>query len=160
MDENISFNVNGKPVRLTLDGNRPLLWVLRTELSLTGTKYGCGEGLCGACTVLVNDEPARACQTVVKDVRGKNVVTIEGLARGAALHPIQEAFIAHDAMQCGFCTPGMILTAYGFLRKNPRPSREDIIKGMDDHLCRCGSHTRIVQAIETAAAKMKGGTGR
>jgi aerobic-type carbon monoxide dehydrogenase small subunit (CoxS/CutS family) len=160
MDENISFNVNGKPVRLTLDGNRPLLWVLRTELGLTGTKYGCGEGLCGACTVLVNDEPARACQTVVKDVRGKNVVTIEGLARGAALHPIQEAFIAHDAMQCGFCTPGMILTAYGFLRKNPRPSREDIIKGMDDHLCRCGSHTRIVQAIETAAAKMKGGTGR
>jgi aerobic-type carbon monoxide dehydrogenase small subunit (CoxS/CutS family) len=160
MDENISFNVNGKPVRLTLDGNRPLLWVLRTELGLTGTKYGCGEGLCGACTVLVNDEPARACQTAVKDVRGKNVVTIEGLARGAALHPIQEAFIAHDAMQCGFCTPGMILTAYGFLRKNPRPSREDIIKGMDDHLCRCGSHTRIVQAIETAAAKMKGGTGR
>jgi len=160
MDENISFNVNGKPVRLTLDGNRLLLWVLRTELGLTGTKYGCGEGLCGACTVLVNDEPARACQTVVKDVRGKNVVTIEGLARGAALHPIQEAFIAHDAMQCGFCTPGMILTAYGFLRKNPRPSREDIIKGMDDHLCRCGSHTRIVQAIETAAAKMKGGTGR
>ena len=160
MDENISFNVNGKPVRLTLDGNRPLLWVLRTELGLTGTKYGCGEGLCGACTVLVNDEPARACQTVVKDVRGKNVVTIEGLARGAALHPIQEAFIAHDAMQCGFCTPGMILTAYGFLRKNPRPSREEIIKGMDDHLCRCGSHTRIVQAIETAAAKMKGGTGR
>ena len=160
MDENISFNVNGKPVRLTLDGNRPLLWVLRTELSLTGTKYGCGEGLCGACTVLVNDEPVRACQRAVKDVRGKAVVTIEGLARGAALHPIQEAFIAHDAMQCGFCTPGMILTAYGFLRKNPRPSREDIIKGMDDHLCRCGSHTRIVQAIETAAAKMKGGTGR
>ena len=160
MDENISFNVNGKPVRLTLDGNRPLLWVLRTELSLTGTKYGCGEGLCGACTVLVNDEPVRACQTAVKDVRGKNVVTIEGLARGAALHPIQEAFIAHDAMQCGFCTPGMILSAYGLLRKNPRPSREDIIKGMDDHLCRCGSHTRIVQAIETAAAKMKGGTGR
>jgi aerobic-type carbon monoxide dehydrogenase small subunit (CoxS/CutS family) len=160
MDENISFTVNGKAVRLHLDGNRPLLWVLRTELGLTGTKYGCGEGLCGACTVLVNDEPARACQTAVKDVRGKAVVTIEGLARGAALHPIQEAFIAHDAMQCGFCTPGMILTAYGLLRKNPGPSREDIIKGMDDHLCRCGSHTRIVQAIETAAAKMKGGTGQ
>jgi aerobic-type carbon monoxide dehydrogenase small subunit (CoxS/CutS family) len=156
MSENISFTVNRKAVRLTVDANRPLLWVLRTDLGLTGPKYGCGEGLCGACTVLINDEPVRSCQTPVKTVRGKDVITIEGLARGDKLHPLQEAFVAHDAMQCGFCTPGMILTAYGLLRKNPRPTREEIIRGMDDNFCRCGSHTRVVRAIEAAAAKVKG----
>jgi aerobic-type carbon monoxide dehydrogenase small subunit (CoxS/CutS family) len=156
MSENISFTVNRKAVRLTVDANRPLLWVLRTDLGLTGPKCGCGEGLCGACTVLINDEPVRSCQTPVKTVRGKDVITIEGLARGDKLHPLQEAFVAHDAMQCGFCTPGMILTAYGLLRKNPRPTREEIIRGMDDNFCRCGSHTRVVRAIEAAAAKVKG----
>jgi aerobic-type carbon monoxide dehydrogenase small subunit (CoxS/CutS family) len=160
MDENIALTLNGKPVRLTVDGNRPLLWVLRTDLGLTGAKYGCGEGLCGACTVLVDDLPVRSCQTAVKDVRGKSVVTIEGLARGETLHPLQEAFVAHDATQCGFCTPGIILTAYGLLRKNPAPSRAEILQGMDDNLCRCGSHTRVVQAIEAAAAAMKKGAGR
>jgi aerobic-type carbon monoxide dehydrogenase small subunit (CoxS/CutS family) len=156
MDENISFTINGIAVRLTVDGNRPLLWVLRTDLGLTGAKYGCGEGLCGACTVLVNDKPVRSCQTSVREVRGKDVVTIEGLARGEALHPLQEAFIERDATQCGFCTPGMILTAYGLLRRNPRPSREDIIRGLNDNLCRCGSHTRVVRAVEAAAGKMRG----
>lgn len=156
MTENISLTVNGKAVRLNVDGGRPLLWVLRTDLGLTGTKYGCGEGLCGACTVLVNNEPVRSCQIPVKTVRGKDVITIEGLARGGNLHPLQEAFIAHDAMQCGYCTPGMILTAYGLLRKNPRPTREDILRGLDDNLCRCGSHTRVIRAVEEAAGKMKG----
>jgi len=157
MPENITFTVNGRAVRLTTDGNRPLLWILRTDLGLTGTKYGCGEGLCGSCTVLIDDEPVRSCQTPLKAVRGKNVVTIEGLARGSALHPLQQAFVEHDATQCGFCTPGMILTAYGLLRKNPGATREDILRGLDDNLCRCGSHTRVVRAVEAAAARMKGG---
>ncbi|MBM3312169.1 MAG: (2Fe-2S)-binding protein [Candidatus Aminicenantes bacterium] len=155
MPESISFTVNGRAVRLTTDLGRPLLWVLRADLGLTGTKYGCGEGLCGACTVLVADEPVRSCQTPLKAVRGKDIVTIEGLARGADLHPLQQAFIDHEAMQCGFCTPGMILAAYGLLRKNPRPTREDIVRGLDDNLCRCGSHTRVLRAVEAAAGKMK-----
>ena len=155
MPESISFTVNGRPVRLTTDLGRPLLWVLRADLGLTGTKYACGEGLCGACTVLVEDEPVRACQTPLRAVRGKDIVMIEGLARWTDLHPLQQAFIDHEAMQCGFCTPGMILTAYGLLRKNPRPTREEIIRGLDDNLCRCGSHTRVLQAVEAAAGKMK-----
>jgi len=133
-----------------------LLWVLRSDLGLTGTKFGCGEGFCGACTVLVNDEAVRSCQTPVKNVQGKNVLTIEGLAKDGVLHPVQEAFVKHDALQCGFCTPGMILTAYSLLLKKPRPSPKDILDGMEDNLCRCGAHIRVVQAIQTAAASMKG----
>jgi len=152
----IQFRLNDKPVRLEVDGERMLLWVLRTDLGLTGTKYGCGEGYCGSCTVLVDGEPTRSCGTPVKSVAGKSVVTIEGLAKDGRLHPVQEAFIKHEAMQCGFCTSGMIVEAAGFLQKNPRPSRADILKGMDDHLCRCGSHNRVVRAVEEAATKMKG----
>ncbi|KPK15929.1 MAG: ferredoxin [Myxococcales bacterium SG8_38] len=155
MRGDISFEINGRPVRLELDGNRRLIWVLRTELALTGTKPSCARGLCGACTVLVNDRPVRSCVTSVESVRGKKVVTIEGLARDGKLHPLQKAFIEHDALQCGFCTPGMILTAYGLLREKRRPSREEIIRGMDGNLCRCGAHKRIVDAIESAAAEMK-----
>jgi aerobic-type carbon monoxide dehydrogenase small subunit (CoxS/CutS family) len=160
MKENIQFKVNGKPVNLALDPDRMLLWVLRTELGLTGTKYACGEGLCGACTVLVDGEAVRSCRFPVKDVRFKEVITVEGLAAEGKLHPIQEAFVRHNAMQCGFCTSGMILNAFGLLRKNPRPTREQIIQGMDDNFCRCGSHTRIIQAIETAAQEMKKGGPR
>jgi aerobic-type carbon monoxide dehydrogenase small subunit (CoxS/CutS family) len=156
MIENISFKLNGKPVRLRAEGERMLLWVLRTDLGLTGVKYGCGEGLCGACTVLVNDEAVHACQVSLCSLRGKNVVTIEGLAKNGVLHPLQEAFIAHEALQCGHCTPGMILAAYALLRRNPRATREEIVRGMDGNLCRCGSHTRILQAVESAAAKMQG----
>lgn len=134
-----------------------LLWVLRCDLSLTGTKFGCGSALCGACTVLVNDQPVQSCATPVKDVAGKRVVTIEGLSRDGRLHPIQQAFLKHHAFQCGFCTPGMILNAYALLLKKPKPAREDIIRHMDDNLCRCGSHTRIIAAIQEAAAAMKGG---
>lgn len=148
--EEIAFQVNGKPVRLAVDPDRMLLWILRTELGLTGAKYGCGEGFCGTCTVLVNEEPVRACQFPVKNVRGKEVLTIEGLARNGKLHPLQEAFVRHNALQCGFCTPGMILEAYALLRKKPRPTAADIIAGLEDHLCRCSSYHRIIQAVQTA----------
>ncbi len=157
MKEVIQFKLNGKPVRLSTDGERMLLWVIRSDLSLTGTKCGCGEGFCGACTVLVDKEAVRSCQFPLKNVKGKEVLTIEGLATNGDLHPLQKAFIQHDALQCGFCTPGMILQAYSLLLRNPRPTREEIIQSMDENLCRCGSHTRIVQAIQTAANEMRGG---
>jgi aerobic-type carbon monoxide dehydrogenase small subunit (CoxS/CutS family) len=157
MIEEIQFNLNGKTVKLTVDSDRKLLWVLRTDLGLTGTKYGCGESFCGACTVLVNHEAVRSCQTAVKEIKGKEVVTIEGLAAGNKLHPLQKAFTDHDAMQCGYCTPGMILNAYSLLRKNPDPSEKEIIENMNDNLCRCGAHTRIIKAIQSAAKEMKGG---
>jgi aerobic-type carbon monoxide dehydrogenase small subunit (CoxS/CutS family) len=153
----IHFTLNGKSVALKDVEERVLLWVLRTDLTLTGVKYGCGEGLCGACTVLVNNEAVLSCQTPVKDVNGAEVVTIEGLAQNGSLHPIQQAFIHHDALQCGFCTPGMILKAYSFLAENPQPRQDEIIAAMDDNLCRCGSHVRIVQAVQTAARLMKEG---
>ena len=152
--------LNGESVTLTGDQDRLLLWILRTDFALTGAKYGCGEGLCGACTVLVNGEAVLSCQTAVKDVAGAEIVTIEGLAQNGNLHPSQQAFVDHDALQCGFCTPGMILKAYSFLSENPQPTQDEIIAAMDDNLCRCGSHVRIVQAIQTAAKRMrKGGQG-
>ena len=156
----VQFRLNGKSVTLKVAEDRPLLWTLRTDLALTGVKYACGEGLCGACTVLVNGEAVLSCQTPVEDVDGAEVVTIEGLAQNGKLHPIQQAFIDHDAMQCGFCTSGMIMRAYSFLVENPQPTQDEIIEAMDDNLCRCGSHVRIVQAIQTAARRMKkGGQG-
>ena len=157
MKESIHFKLNDKPVSMTVDGERMLLWVLRTGLGITGPKYGCGEGLCGACTVLVDNEAVLSCQTPVREVEGKEVITVEGLAKNGKLHPLQKAFIKHDALQCGFCTPGMILRAHSLLSKNPRPSREEIIERMNENLCRCGAHMRIVRAIETAAQEMKGG---
>ena len=160
MEENVQFKVNGKPVRLRIDSDRMLLWVLRIDLGLTGTKYGCGEGQCGTCTVLIDGEAVRSCNRAVKDVQGKEVVTIEGLAQGGKLHPLQKTFMESDAMQCGFCTPGMIVTAAAFLQKNPRPSTTQIIAGMDNNLCRCGAHNRIIQAIQAAAASLnRGGVG-
>ena len=156
----VQFRLNGKSVTLKVAEDRPLLWTLRTDLALTGVKYACGEGLCGACTVLVNGEAVLSCQTPVENVDGAEVVTIEGLAQNGKLHPIQQAFIDHDAMQCGFCTSGMIMKAYSFLAENYQPTQDEIIAAMDDNLCRCGSHVRIVQAIQTAARRMKkGGQG-
>jgi len=154
--ENVSFKLNGKPITLSIDSERMLLWVLRSDLGLTGAKYGCGVGLCGACTILVDNKAVRSCRFPVRDVKGKEVLTIEGLAKNGKLHPIQEAFVKHDALQCGFCTPGMIMNAYGLLLKNPQPTEAEIIESMDDNLCRCGAHTRIIQAIQTAAEQMKG----
>jgi len=151
MKEIVQFTLNGKPVTLTVDGDRQLLWVLRTDFGLTGAKYGCGKGLCGACTVLLDNTAVRSCVMPVKSVKGRYVITIEGLATNGKLYPLQQAFMEHDALQCGFCTPGMILTAYSLLQKNPQPSESEIIAGMDHNLCRCGAHNRIVQAIQAAA---------
>jgi aerobic-type carbon monoxide dehydrogenase small subunit (CoxS/CutS family) len=152
----IDFTLNHKPVRLTVNSDRTLLWALRSDFGLTGTKFGCGIGVCGACTVLLNQEAVRSCQVPITDVKGKHVLTIEGLAKNGALHPLQKAFVEHNALQCGFCTPGMILTAYSLLLRKPSPTDADIIAGMDDNLCRCGGHQRMVQAIKTAAAQMRG----
>ena len=157
MIETIKFNLNRKPMQLTVDGERSLLWVLRSDLCLTGTKYGCGEGICGACTVLVSNKAMRSCQVLVKEIKGKEVITIEGLVRNGKLHPLQKAFVDHDALQCGFCTPGMILNAYSLLLEKPQPTEAEIIEGMNDNLCRCGAHVRIVQAIQNAAQVMRGG---
>ena len=157
MPETIDFRLNGQSVKISVDPDRDLLWVLRTDLGLTGPKYGCGIQQCGACTVLVDHAAMRSCSVDMKSVQGKDVVTIEGLADGGKLHPLQEAFMANDAMQCGFCTSGMILTAYDFLRRHPRPTRQEVVAGMDDNLCRCGAHVRIVDAILAAAAAMREG---
>ncbi len=157
MEQAIQFTLNGKPARIATDGDRKLLWVLRSDLGLTGTKCGCGQGSCGACTVLVSGQSVRSCLTPLKEVQGKEVVTIEGLARNGTLHPVQKAFMEHDALQCGFCTPGMIVQAVALLRKNPKPSREDILQSMEHNLCRCGTHTRIISAIESAARHLSEG---
>jgi carbon-monoxide dehydrogenase small subunit len=156
MQRTISFTLNGKPERVTVDDERMLLWVLRGELGLTGAKYGCGDAACGACTVIVGKEAVRSCTVPVKDIAGKQVLTIEGLGQAGKLHPIQQAFVKHHAFQCGYCTPGMIMNAYALLLKNPRPGPEEIVRRMDANLCRCGSYTRVVAAIEEAAAAMRG----
>lgn len=157
MEETISFELNGRKTKIILDPNLTLLWVLRTQFKFTGTKYGCGMGFCGACTVLLGQEPVRSCMLPVSEVAGKKVTTIEGLARNGDLHPVQKAFMEHDALQCGYCTPGMIMNAVGLLLKNPEPSQQEIIKGMEENLCRCGTHVRIIKAVRTAAKEMKGG---
>lgn len=156
MEEKIQFELNGKRVEIQPGENQTLLWILRTNFNLTGTKYGCGEGYCGSCTVLMNDEPVRSCGIYAEDLEGMKIVTIEGLASGDKLHPVQQAFVENDALQCGYCTPGMIINAVGLLQKNPEPSRQEIIDGMEGNLCRCGAHTRIIMAIESASKMMKG----
>ena len=157
MKQRIQFALNGERVTVETEANRKLLWVLRTDFGLTGTKYGCGEGYCGACTVLVDNEAVRSCQTPITDIEGKEVLTIEGLSKNGKLHPLQESFIKHDALQCGYCTPGMILNALSLLLKNPHPSVQDITSAMEDNLCRCGTYKRIIQAIQEAAKTMEGG---
>jgi aerobic-type carbon monoxide dehydrogenase small subunit (CoxS/CutS family) len=157
MEETISFQLNGKDTKVRIDTSQTLLWVLRNQFGLTGTKFGCGMGFCGCCTVLVDNEPLRSCMLSVGDIAGKKVTTIEGLAKNGQLHPVQKAFVEHDAMQCGYCTPGMIMNATGLLLKNPSPSTEEIKKGMEDNLCRCGAHVRIVEAVHSASVEMKGG---
>ena len=157
MEEKIGFTLNGKPVTVMADGDRKLLWVLRTDLGLTGTKFGCGESFCGACTVVVDGEAVRSCQTSVREVSGKVVMTIEGLTKDGKLHPLQHYFMEHDAMQCGYCTSGMIMTAYALLRKKPRSTPSEVVAGMDDNLCRCGAHNRILLALADAGKQMEGG---
>jgi aerobic-type carbon monoxide dehydrogenase small subunit (CoxS/CutS family) len=157
MERTIAFTLNGKPAHVTTDDSRPLLWVLRQDLGLTGTKFGCGEAHCGACTVIVDRRAVRSCTLAVKDVAGKRVLTIDGLEQAERLHPIQKAFLKHHAFQCGYCTPGMIMNAYALLLRSRQPTRAQIVAEMDDNLCRCGAHARIVAAIQEAAATMKGG---
>ena len=145
--------VNGVSRRVETDPERPLLWVLRNELDLTGAKYGCGEGQCGACTVLIEGMAQRSCVTPVGSVAGKQITTIEGLAQGGRLHPVQQAFLDADAMQCGYCTPGMILSSVALLRHNPAPSEAEIREGLQGNICRCGTYNRIVSAVQKAAGE-------
>ena len=151
------LHVNGSRRRVEADAERTLLSVLRDDLELTGCKYGCGEGRCGACTVLLDGKPVRSCTTHVSAAEGKPIRTIEGLAEGDKLHPLQQAFLDAGAMQCGYCTPGMIMSAVGLLAKEPEPDREEIVRSMGGNICRCGTYARIVTAIEQAARVMKGG---
>ena len=156
MARTVRFRLNGKPVSLETDDERTLLWVLRTDLQATGTKYGCGEGLCGSCTVVVDGDAVPSCQTPLRSVDGKDVLTIEGLGTDDRLHPLQKAFVEHGALQCGFCTPGMIMNAYAMLKAQPKITRAAIVEGMEGNLCRCGAHQRIVAAIEDASKQMGG----
>jgi aerobic-type carbon monoxide dehydrogenase small subunit (CoxS/CutS family) len=157
MEKTIKFQLNGEKTEALIDSSQTLLWVLRNHFGLTGTKFGCGMGFCGSCTVLIDDEPVRSCQLAVSEVTGKRAVTIEGLAANGKLHPVQKAFVEHDALQCGYCTPGMIMNAAGLLLKNPTPSVQEIKDGMENNLCRCGAHVRIVEAVQSASNEMKGG---
>jgi len=152
-----SLNVNGKKMSLDVDSTVSLLSVLRNDLDLTGSKYGCGEGQCGACTVLLDGQATRSCITQVGRAAGKQITTIEGFEKDGKLHPLQEAFIKADAMQCAYCTSGMIVGASALLAKNPKPKREEIITGMNGHVCRCGAYQRIIEAIQMASGQAPAG---
>jgi aerobic-type carbon monoxide dehydrogenase small subunit (CoxS/CutS family) len=152
----IRFTVNGKPRSVDTEPERPLLEVLRENLGLTGTKYGCGEGQCGACTVLLDGKAVFSCVTPVRAAQGRKVITIEGLAAGGKLHPVQQAFIKDGAMQCGYCTPGMVLGTVALLASEPKPTEAQIVEGLNGHLCRCNGYHRIVAAVKRAAASGKG----
>ena len=156
MKETIQLHLNGQPKKLTVDTDRELLWVLRSDLGLTGTKYGCGIGVCGSCTVLVDGRAVRSCRTTVEEVKGKKLTTIEGLASNGELDPVQRAFVEKAALQCGYCTPGLIMGVHGLLEKKPNPSRAEIISGLEGHICRCGTHVRVIEAVEAAAQAMRG----
>jgi carbon-monoxide dehydrogenase small subunit len=154
MTEKINFYLNGKPVELETEASKTLLWVLRTDFDLTGTKHGCGIGFCGSCTILVDGIAERSCSLTLKQINGKKITTIEGLEQDNKLHPVQEAFIKQDAQQCGFCTPGMIMNAVGLLNSIPNPTHQQIIDGMNENLCRCGSYNDITAAIKLAAKEL------
>jgi aerobic-type carbon monoxide dehydrogenase small subunit (CoxS/CutS family) len=150
------LHVNGNRLRIDADTDRSLLSVLRDDLDLTGSKYGCGEGQCGACTVLIDGQATRSCITKVGAAAGKKITTIEGIEKNGRLHPLQEAFLEADALQCGYCTPGMIMSSVALLSKNPNPGEQEIVRFMEGNLCRCGTYPRIVTAIRKAAQSMKG----
>jgi carbon-monoxide dehydrogenase small subunit len=151
----VQFELNGHSVSVAVNEGEPLLWVLREQMGLTGTKFGCGSGFCGSCTVIMNGEAVRSCSIPANEAAGSSILTIEGLSKNGMLHPIQDEFVKLDALQCGYCTPGMIMNAYGLLLTNPEPSREEVIIAMDDNLCRCGTHGRIIEAIQNAGKRMK-----
>ena len=155
MNKTINFKLNGEVVAVDVFGDESLLTVIRTYLDKTGTKYGCGIGQCGACTVLIDKEAIRSCMILVEDIQDKEIITIEGLqSKNGDLHPIQKTFVEIDALQCGFCTPGMIMNAYSLLLKNPTPTRQEVLDGMEENLCRCGSYNRIIDAILNAANEL------
>jgi nicotinate dehydrogenase subunit A len=155
-----SLKINGASRTVDAEPSRTLLSVLRDDLGLTGSKYGCGEGACGACTVLIDGKPTRSCTTRVGNVEGKSIRTIESLATGETLHPLQQAFLDADALQCGYCTSGMLMSAAGLLESKPRPTRDEIIRHMQGNICRCGTYARIVAAVEQAAKALATGGGR
>ncbi len=155
MDGTYEINVNGKPHRVKTDGNRPLLDVLREDLGLTGTKYGCGEGECGACTVILDGQSIHSCITTISEVDGERIGTVEGLASGGKLHPVQQAFIEKRAMQCGYCVPGQIMSAVALLGRTPNPTRQEIVDWMDGNICRCCNYPRILEAVQHAAQLAK-----
>jgi len=160
MELTVHFTVNGKESQVTTDADRTLLDVLREDLGLTGVKCGCGEGQCGACSVLMEGNRVLSCTIPVRRANNKKIVTIEGLATGETLHPVQEAFVAEGAMQCGYCTPGMILTAVELLTKNSNPTDADIVKAMDGNICRCCGYLKIQKAIRRAAGMLSKGAGK
>ncbi|RPJ01848.1 MAG: (2Fe-2S)-binding protein [Candidatus Aminicenantes bacterium] len=155
MDKTIRFKLNGKEVAVETSPERMLLWVLRTDLEHTGTKYGCGEGYCGFCTVIVDGQPERSCRLPLAKVEGKSVVTIEGLSKGSLLHPLQQAFVDNGALQCGYCTPGMIMEAYALLLRKPNPTEAEIADALEGNLCRCGTHKRVIAAVRQASGALK-----
>ena len=155
MDKTIRFRLNGKEVAVETSPERMLLWVLRTDLDHTGPKYGCGEGYCGACTVLVDGRSTRSCQFPLAKAEGRSILTIEGLSRGGRLHPLQQAFVDHGALQCGYCTPGMILEAYALLLRKPNPTDAEIADALEGNLCRCGGYKRIIAAVQAASKALK-----
>lgn len=152
----VELHLNGSPRRLDVEPSRPLLEVLRDAAGLTGAKYGCGEAQCGACTVLVDGKAVRSCTVPVSAAAGRKITTIEGLASGDSLHPVQAAFVEEGAMQCGYCTPGMILSAVALLAEKPNPTDDEIVRGMNGNVCRCGTYTRILAAIRSAGARLRG----
>jgi len=151
----VTLSINGSEHHVDVPPDSKLLCVLRESLGMTGTKYGCGEGMCGACTVLLDGKPARSCQAPLSAVAGKKITTIEGLEQDGKLHPVQEAFLKVEAFQCAYCTSGMIMAAVGLLSKNPKPTNQEIINGMGGNVCRCGTHPRIVEAIRQAASAQR-----
>lgn len=151
MNANVQFTLNGKPQRVSTDARRTLLEVLREDLNLTGTKFGCGEGQCRACTVLLDGKPVRSCQTDIAEAEGHKVETIESLAPNGHLHPVQEGFVAEGAMQCGYCVPGMIMATVGLLRNNAAPTRPQIIEALNGNICRCCGYPNVVKAVQRAA---------
>jgi aerobic-type carbon monoxide dehydrogenase small subunit (CoxS/CutS family) len=153
----LELHVNGDKHRIDTDPSRSLLSTLRDDLDLTGSKYGCGEGRCGACTVLIDGKATRSCVTPVSACEGKEITTIEGLVHDGKLHPLQEAFLQAGAMQCGYCTPGMIMAGVGLLRRLPSPTVQEVVTGLNGNVCRCGTYARIILAVRQAAAAMKGG---
>lgn len=157
MPTTTELHINGTRLRIDAGSDRSLLSVLRDDLDLTGSKYGCGEGQCGACTVLIDGQPARSCVTTMAAAAGKKITTIEGLEKNGRLHPLQESFLEVDALQCGYCTPGMIMSAVALLARNTNPSEPEIVRFMEGNVCRCGSYPRIVTAIRKAAMAMKRG---